>query len=270
MTTSPSTRQVTSTTSSPESSPTRSARTSTRAPGRTGLMKRLVQPLMRRPVSTESTRWAAAEIHMPWTIGSPRPARRAAARLVWIGLWSPVTAAKARRSSGASTRGRRARTARGLAGVVERATGANRVDELGVAGATAHGEPLDQRGEVASARVDHDVDGHDATHVGVGHRRGGRGDRELGGRLRQAGGQVDRRGRGGRGRACPRRRGVRRRWSRRRPRRTPRATRARRGRPAPGQRHGSGRRHRRLRRGRPRDRDPTRRRPSRGRSRPTG
>ena len=86
---------------------------------------------------------------MPCTIGAPSPARRAAATLVWIGLWSPVTAAKPRRSVGAVTV-----TAR-LAGVVasRSATGAaSRIGELAGAGTSADREALTQRGDVSSRR----------------------------------------------------------------------------------------------------------------------
>ena len=40
---------------------------------------------------------------MPCTMGDSRPASSAAARSVWIGLWSPETTANARMSTGAVT-----------------------------------------------------------------------------------------------------------------------------------------------------------------------
>ncbi len=106
------TRALISKTSAPWSIPTRSTRKSTSSPGRTMPRKRAVQPTSRAggrawPSVAVTTCCAAADSHMPCTIGPPsplgaaRPASRAAARSVWIGLWSPDTTANGRMSTGA-------------------------------------------------------------------------------------------------------------------------------------------------------------------------
>ena len=61
--------------------------------------KRMVQPdgsgaPPRRVSRAETTCCAAADSHMPCTIGSPSPASAAAFASVWMGLWSPETSAK--------------------------------------------------------------------------------------------------------------------------------------------------------------------------------
>ena len=99
-------RAAISKTSAPWSIPTRSTRISTSSPGSTVPRKRAVQPSSlagRRacPSVAVTTCWAAADSHIPCTIGDFSPASSAAARSVWIGLWSPETTAKGRMSIGA-------------------------------------------------------------------------------------------------------------------------------------------------------------------------
>ena len=99
-------RAATSMTSAPRSIPTRSTRKSISSPGCTMPRKRAVQPTRRaggtaRPSVAVTTCCAAADSHMPCTIGDSRPASSAAARSVWIGLWSPDTTANGRMSIGA-------------------------------------------------------------------------------------------------------------------------------------------------------------------------
>ena len=70
--------------------------------------KRDVQPTSRAggvawPSVAVTTCWAAADSHMPCTMGDFSPASSAAARSVWIGLWSPETTANALMSVGAVT-----------------------------------------------------------------------------------------------------------------------------------------------------------------------
>ncbi|SHT78465.1 Uncharacterised protein [Mycobacteroides abscessus subsp. abscessus] len=64
---------------------------STSSPGCTMPRKREVQPIRVRGGVLEAsaevtTCWAAAESHMPCTMGEPRPASSAADLSVWIGL----------------------------------------------------------------------------------------------------------------------------------------------------------------------------------------
>ena len=99
---------VTSMISAPRSMPTRSTRKSISSPGMTMPRKRDVQPTRRaggvaRPSVAVTTCCAAADSHMPCTMGDFRPASSAAARSVWIGLWSPETTANALMSVGAVT-----------------------------------------------------------------------------------------------------------------------------------------------------------------------
>ena len=91
ITNSPATLAETSRTSAPRSMPTRSTRMSTSSPGRTMPRKRAVQPISfaggtALPSVAVTTCWAAAESHMPCTMGPSRPASSAAVRSVWIGL----------------------------------------------------------------------------------------------------------------------------------------------------------------------------------------
>ena len=70
--------------------------------------KRAVQATSRAggtalPSVAVTTCCAAADSHMPCTMGDSSPASSAAARSVWIGLWSPETTANALMSVGAMT-----------------------------------------------------------------------------------------------------------------------------------------------------------------------
>ena len=81
------TRAVISRTSAPRSIPTRSTRKSISSPGATIPRKRAVQPISLLggtgfPSVAVTTCWAAAESHMPCTIGAGRPASSAAVRSV--------------------------------------------------------------------------------------------------------------------------------------------------------------------------------------------
>ena len=69
--------------------------------------KRAVQPISfpggtGLPSVAVTTCWAAADSHIPCTMGASNPASRAAHVSVWIGLWSPETTANGRRSTGAA------------------------------------------------------------------------------------------------------------------------------------------------------------------------
>ena len=97
-------------------------------------------------------------------MGDSRPASSAAARSVWIGLWSPETTANALMSVGAVTvtsRRRRRGVSVALSVIAPPARGGS--VELGRAGAAADREPLLQRGQHGAVGVgDGDRDRDDA------------------------------------------------------------------------------------------------------------
>ena len=95
---------------------------------------RAVQPMILPgapglPSVAVTTCRAAAESHMPCTMGDSRPASRAAVRSVWIGLWSPETTAKGRMSAGAVTV-TSAAAARVSVALTDTCPGPNRVGQI--------------------------------------------------------------------------------------------------------------------------------------------
>ena len=190
-------RAETSSTSAPRSTPTRSTRKSTSSPGVTMPRKRAVQPISRgggvgRPSVAVTTCCAAAESHMPCTMGDSSPASSAAALSVWIGLWSPETSANGRISTGAvKVTSRRRR--RGVSVALSDTAPPARTGSVSSAG------PLRPRIAKRSSRVASTValvvgDGHrhrhNAADLGVVCLRSGCGDGQLGRLLRQRTDQV--------------------------------------------------------------------------------
>ena len=139
--------------SAPRSMPTRSTRNSISSPGSTMPRKREVQPTSRaggvaRPSVAVTTCCAAAESHMPCTMGDFSPASSAAARSVWIGLWSPETTANALMSLGAVTvTSRRRRRGVSVALSVTAPPARGRIGQLDRTGAAADGETLLEGGQ---------------------------------------------------------------------------------------------------------------------------
>ena len=109
---------------------------------------------MALPSVAVTTCCAAADSHMPCTMGDFSPASSAAARSVWIGLWSPETTANALMSVGAVTvtsRRRRRGVSVALSVIAPPARGGS--VEFGRTGAAADGEPLLEVGQLGAVGV---------------------------------------------------------------------------------------------------------------------
>ena len=204
------TRAATSKTSAPWSIPTRSTRMSISAPGSTMPRNRAVQPISRAggracPSVAVATCCAAADSHMPCTMGDFSPASSAAARSVWIGLWSPDTTANGRMSVGAvmvTSRRRR----RGVSVALSETAPPART------GSASSAAPVRPRIAKRSWRVastvavgcgDGDRDRDDPPELAVGGLRSRCGDGQFGRLGRQRGQHDARHGRGAPGSAGP-------------------------------------------------------------------
>ena len=176
--------------SAPRSIPTRSTRKSISSPGSTMPRKRDVQPTSRAggaglPSVAVTTCCAAADSHMPCTMGDFSPASSAAARSVWIGLWSPETTANALMSVGAVTvtsRRRRRGVSVALSVIAPPARGGSASSAAPVRPRIANrSSSVASTVPSASAMVHRHRD--DAAELGVGGRRSRCGDGQFGLRL---------------------------------------------------------------------------------------